>query len=302
MQLKSLLFLPLLTVSASGGDHNPEFISCVNTRIRTDCIGPTPVILPIILRLTFWTCEDDAKYNCMMEISTTKEPIQQYYGKWPFWRLLGMQEPASVLFSIMNGYGHYYHYNKISNIPLEYPYRRLLQYYVIIGMNIWLWSSVFHYRDTSITEKLDYFSAGFGVLYAFYMALVRTMEVKRALRQIRLGLSLFPLFILHISYLSFFKFDYSYNMTANVIIGLLHNLLWIYWSIKNYRRHRDALIPAFLAIAIVFAASLELFDFPPFLFILDAHSLWHASTVPLVFIWYKFWLSDVKWYSDRLRT
>jgi hypothetical protein len=32
--------------------------------------------------------------------------------------------------------------------------------------------------------------------------------------------------------------------------------------------------------------ALELLDFPPFLWILDAHALWHLTTVPLIPLWY----------------
>jgi hypothetical protein len=33
--------------------------------------------------------------------------VYQYYGKWPFIRFLGMQEPAAVLFSIGNLVMHF---------------------------------------------------------------------------------------------------------------------------------------------------------------------------------------------------
>jgi hypothetical protein len=36
------------------------------------------------------------------------------------------------------------------------------------------------------------------------------------------------------------------------------------------------------------AALMEIFDFPPFFGLFDAHSLWHACTVPLGFFWYQF--------------
>jgi hypothetical protein len=40
------------------------------------------------------------------------------------------------------------------------------------------------------------------------------------------------------------------------------------------------------------AAMLEIFDFPPIMGIFDAHSLWHAATIPLGFLWYRFWCRD----------
>lgn len=43
----------------------------------------------------------------------------------------------------------------------------------------------------------------------------------------------------------------------------------------------------------VAAISLEVFDFPPVFVHFDAHACWHASTVPLGFLWYVFWLGEV---------
>jgi hypothetical protein len=34
---------------------------------------------------------------------------------------------------------------------------------------------------------------------------------------------------------------------------------------------------------------MEIFDFSPIFYHFDAHSLWHFSTVPLGFLWYRFW-------------
>ncbi len=49
-------------------------------------------------------------YNCMWRTTnafvTRKWPVPQFYGKWPFERFLGMQEPASVVFSILNFLSH----------------------------------------------------------------------------------------------------------------------------------------------------------------------------------------------------
>lgn len=36
------------------------------------------------------------------------------------------------------------------------------------------------------------------------------------------------------------------------------------------------------------AMLLEVLDFPPLLGILDAHSLWHAATAPLAYLFYSF--------------
>jgi hypothetical protein len=81
--------------------------------------------------------------------------IHQYFGKWPFYRLWGMQEPASVLFSILNGYNHYKGVRKYSKLigPL-FPWRNLIIFYGFVAINTWVWSAVFHTRDLPFTEKV----------------------------------------------------------------------------------------------------------------------------------------------------
>lgn len=39
----------------------------------------------------------------------------------------------------------------------------------------------------------------------------------------------------------------------------------------------------------------EILDFQPIWHLLDAHALWHASTVPLTVAWYQFVCADVLW-------
>lgn len=40
------------------------------------------------------------------------------------------------------------------------------------------------------------------------------------------------------------------------------------------------------------AALFEVLDFPPLLGLVDAHSMWHALTVPLTPLWYRFMCED----------
>src|ERR1700761_1837035 len=87
---------------ASSGDRNTGFQRCLSEKISKQCRSQDFYQnLPLTLRLTRWSCEDDCKYQCS-HIMTNRavkhqQRIEQYYGKWAFWRFLGMQEPASVL-------------------------------------------------------------------------------------------------------------------------------------------------------------------------------------------------------------
>ena len=42
-----------------------------------------------------------------------------------------------------------------------------------VCINAWFWSTVFHAKDSDITEKLDYFCAFSMVLFSFYSACIR---------------------------------------------------------------------------------------------------------------------------------
>jgi hypothetical protein len=62
------------------------------------------------------------------------EPIRQYYGKWPFYRFLALQEPASVLFSILNLIAHYYGLLSLRNLSRLAPMRENYTYIALSGI------------------------------------------------------------------------------------------------------------------------------------------------------------------------
>ena len=113
-------------------------------------------------------------------------------------------------------------------------------------------------------------------------------------------------FLAHISYLTLLpRFDYSYNMAFNLALGLLHNALWLVYSFpksmsllrrfpsreKSYRPNLANKAALFVALTTA-ATGLELFDFPPWGRIIDAHALWHLSTAPIAMLWYDFLVQD----------
>ena len=136
---------------SSRGDQAEEFRSCVSLCQTRTCQRSTPEPLPFALRLTCWTCEDDCKYHCMHLITDRAvvhgTRIEQYHGKWPFWRFAGMQEPASVLFSIFNFAAHAFGARKLRDrVPEGHPMKSYYLLFAFVSMNAWIWSSVFHTR------------------------------------------------------------------------------------------------------------------------------------------------------------
>jgi hypothetical protein len=146
-----VLLLPAI-VTASSGDRRPEFIGCVsNCEFKRCPRMPEKLADAWPLRITRWTCRDECNYLCMHKMVKLDQsyelPIHQFYGKWPFWRLGGIQEPASVLFSLLNMWAHIQGAKKITHhIPHHHPMRSFYLTWSLTSINAWIWSSVFHTR------------------------------------------------------------------------------------------------------------------------------------------------------------
>ncbi|KAG6375831.1 Per1-like protein [Boletus reticuloceps] len=322
-----ILVLSVSTAYGSSGDRSTEFQNCVSTCYGDHCHPWTT--LPLDLRLTRWTCTDDCKYRCMHMLTdkaiSLGHDIQQYYGKWPFWRFLGMQEPASVAFSLWNMWFHLQGAHQIRRkISASHPFRGYYLTWAYVSVNAWIGSTIFHTRDLPLTEKLDYFSAALAILYPLYYTVIRMANwypqpVKpdgSGRSFLRFGWSALCIivYLSHVTYLSVLpRFDYSYNMTFNLILGISHNILWLFYSLpipifqrfpyasKTYYPRHIYKAGIFVLLTTV-ATALELFDFPPLGRVLDAHALWHLSTAPIAKFWYDFLVEDSQdrgWQSNQ---
>jgi hypothetical protein len=224
------------------------------------------------------------------------EKVVQYHGKWPFHRLLGMQEPFSVLFSLGNLYAHRVGLSKVrAQIPASYTLRPFYVWLAGVGMASWVFSAIFHTRDFQLTEELDYFAAGASVLYGMYYTPVRVFRLDLATPRRRSVLRAWTLlcillYLMHVAYLKGIRWDYTYNMAANVAAGIVQNILWSWFSYDRYRKTKRAWAtwPGIVVAWVTFAMSMELFDFPPWWGSIDAHSLWHLMTIAPTFLWYKY--------------
>lgn len=208
---------------------------------------------------------------------------------------MGMQEPFSVFFSLLNFLAHQNGLSKITrNIPEAYTLRKYYVTLAYFGMASWVFSMIFHTRDFSLTEQLDYFAAGASVLYGMYYTPIRIFRMDlggaRTKSILRAWTALcILLYAAHVTYLKWYSWDYTYNMAANVVIGIIQNLMWTWFSFEKYRKSGRtwAMWPGFVVAWVILAMSLELLDFPPLWGCLDAHSLWHLGTVAPTMIWYK---------------
>ncbi|PRT56614.1 Protein PER1 [Wickerhamiella sorbophila] len=309
MHKSAFLLLGAAVVLASSGDRLPEFRQCVEHCIESECEDKPPVLL----RLLLWTCQSNCDYLCQQRLThshlNSNSRVHQYHGKWPFIRVLGVQEPASVVFSLLNLVPNWIGYKRLQRARVTGVQRTLLPYYLlfaVIGVNTWVWSSVFHVRDFVLTERLDYFSAILSIVYGLFLALTRLfrLDLPHNRNKLKMVAAILGLFYLgHISYLSLIHFDYGYNMAAGVVLGLIQNSLWVTLGIKLYRQTKSTtdLLPAILVVLIMGGMSFELFDFSPFGLVFDAHSLWHLSTVLPTAMWYQFMLHDLNRSSKSVK-
>ena len=179
--------------------------------------------------------------------------------------------------------------------------------------------------DTPVTERLDYFSATITVSLSLLYAIFRVfhfqtpLSTSRLVYPITIGLAI--VILSHFTYLLSFplgSFPYGYHTKFVVLLALVHNTIWILWSLAfridlpsfNFRSVEvrvpapyppndprkvipsTANTPAMLVILTTLAMSFELLDFAPMLRIVDAHSIWHACTIPLAVAWWSFFCSD----------
>jgi hypothetical protein len=303
------VYLVVGVVHASLGDRLPDFKECVEVCKEANC-GANPISIPFHRRILLWDCPSECDYTCQ-HIVTEKRlsrdppymtPIYQFHGKWPFYRFLGMQEPFSVLFSLLNFLAHDWGMAQIrERIPASYSLRKYYLMFGYFGLASWIFSMIFHTRDFAVTEKLDYFAAGASVLYGLYYTPIRIfrLDKKVPVKQSLLRLwtmTCIALYTCHVLYLTIWSWDYTYNMAANVAVGIVQNLLWTIFSYRQYQKSGKtwAMWPGLIVAWLIMAMGLELFDFPPWGGMIDAHSLWHLGTVGPTIWWYNFLVKDAQ--------
>ncbi|KTG37578.1 hypothetical protein cypCar_00006102 [Cyprinus carpio] len=280
MFLAAAAFLLSAPASASQGDKEPVYRDCVKQCVRTNCTGARlrgfQSSQPPYMALTGWTCRDDCRYQCMWTTVGLYQAegysVPQFHGKWPFARFLCFEEPASALASLLNG---------LACLLMLLRYRSAVPR-----------QSPMYQTITAFSLKMDYFCASAVILYSIYLCCVRTLGLRRPAISSMVGVLLILAFTSHVSYLTFVSFDYGYNMAANATIGMINLLWWLCWCWLNRR-----ILPYWWKCVMVVLllhglALLELLDFPPLFWVLDAHAVWHLSTVPVHFLFYSFLIDD----------
>ncbi|XP_022888318.1 post-GPI attachment to proteins factor 3-like isoform X1 [Olea europaea var. sylvestris] len=318
-------------LNASPGDSDPIYKTCVEQCEKTGCVGnkcfqhcnfssdgnpidgPWYLQEPLYMRWKQWDCRSDCRYECMLSREEERRKLgnkpTKYHGRWPLRRIYGIQEPVSVALSALNlavQFHGWVSFFILVNYKLPfrpnkstfYEYTGMWHLYAIFAMNTWFWSAVFHSQDVELTEKLDY-SSGVALLgYSLILATIRAFNVRLEAARVMVAAPIIAFTTTHILYLNFYQFDYGLNMIVCTIMGALQLILWAVWA--GVTRH-----PSCFKLWVVVsggAASmlLDIYDFPPYWGLVDAHVLSLATTIPLTYLWWSFARDDSEFRTSML--
>ena len=87
-------------------------------------------------------------------------------------------------------------------------------------------------------------------------------------------------------------------MKVCVGMGLAQMAAWAIWAGVTHHPARWKLWTVVIGGGL--AMLLEIYDFPPYEGYLDAHAAWHASTIPLTYLWWSFAKDDAEFCISTL--
>ncbi|XP_034941578.1 post-GPI attachment to proteins factor 3 [Chelonus insularis] len=294
-----LIFLiNIAKVSASTGDRSQFYRQCLLVCYSHNCKHNVDFEVISFNDDGFlsWSCEENCRYECMWEtvdhFINHGLHVPQFHGKWPFIRMFGLQEPASMIFSLMNFYAHFVMYNKFrQEVKSSMPMSLIWTYFTIVCLNGWLWSAIFHARDKPFTEVMDYSCAFTMVITLLFCMLLRIFYRNNKVFAV-IAFGYVSILVTHLSHLWSGQINYGYNMKMNILFGFLTFVVTMIWWYRNSNKVPHAYLIGWFNIFTVIVTLFEVADFPPIFWTLDAHALWHASTVPLVYLLYRFMILD----------
>jgi hypothetical protein len=296
--LAILLFGFSQDVSCSLGDKDPIYQSCRSACISYTC-SMQRTARSLDLMIFGWSCQENCSYTCMHESRQLREnrglPMVQYHGKWPFLRVLGMQEFFSVFFSLVNIVPHaqFFLFALDYELPLHYF---AVQVHSLCGVIAFMFSAIFHCRDMPMTEKLDYAGAFIFALSLFAGMISCVLESYGKFSPVTyhaLNILLFIFAIGHLYYLFGIKFNYGWNMNVIISISILMGLLSIIFAFRKNFQNGAWKVATSCVLALLFGLFFEVFDFPPIWLLIDAHSCWHAATGLITFLFYSYFQTDI---------
>lgn len=90
----------------------------------------------------------------------------------------------------------------------------------------------------------------------------------------------------------------GWNIQICVAMGVAQMGIWAIWA--GLSRHPARLKLWVVVLGGALAMLLEIYDFPPYEGLVDAHALWHATTIPLTYLWWSFARDDCEFRTSVL--
>lgn len=87
-------------------------------------------------------------------------------------------------------------------------------------------------------------------------------------------------------------------MKVCVVMAVAQLLIWATWA--GISRHPSRWKLWVVVFGGALAMLLEIYDFPPYYGFLDAHAIWHATTIPLTYIWWSFIRDDAEFQTANM--
>ena len=69
--------------------------------------------------------------------------------------------------------------------------------------------------------------------------------------------------------------------------GLVNAAWWLTWCLRNRQRLPHVRKCIVVVLLLQGLSLLELLDFPPLFWVLDAHAIWHISTIPVHVLFFR---------------
>ncbi|XP_047972268.1 post-GPI attachment to proteins factor 3-like [Salvia hispanica] len=114
--------------------------------------------------------------------------------------------------------------------------------------------------------------------------------------RVMIAAPVFGILTTHILYMNFYEFDYGWNARVCAVISALQIAIWAVWAAQARHPQRWKLWVVVCGGAI--AMLVTLYDFPPWRGLLDARALWHATMIPLSYLWWSFVKDDSVWMTS----
>lgn len=247
----------------------------------------------ILLRSHKQKLENYCHYSCSKLLNMNK---YKHNGRYPFKEILGCTEFCSALFSLLNLVVHYILYQKYLKKCLIYTkLEKLLKMQYYIFCFCWVSSTLFHINDILLTRYLDYFSALLFLIFAFHLSLTRLSyfyknDATTLLRKVMnvLCCTYFSVVL----YMIFVNFNYKMHKHLCGFFLVCTTVVWLYTYIL-IRKHDHAKYLIYYIVCLYIGIGIEMFDLPPFFYLIDSHAIWHLITAFIAKFYYMYMKEDM---------